>query len=73
MVASRNGKPIQVGDLARVETGGRPRAGMVAFNDREDVVQAIVQMTKGQNATKVVEDLKVEIRARRRTCRPVSA
>src|SRR6187397_2234620 len=61
VVASRNGKPIQVGDLARVETGGRPRAGMVAFNDREDVVQAIVQMTKGQNATKVVEDLKVEI------------
>src|SRR6185295_766390 len=61
VVASRNGKPIQVGDLARVETGGRPRAGMVAFNDREDVVQAIVQMTKGQNATKVVEDLKIEI------------
>ena len=57
VVASRNGKPIQVGDLARVETGGRPRAGMVAFNDREDVVQAIVQMTKGQNATKVVESL----------------
>ena len=53
VVASRNGKPIQVGDLARVETGGRPRAGMVAFNDREDIVQAIVQMTKGQNATKV--------------------
>ena len=61
VVASRNGKPIQVGDLARVETGGRPRAGMVAFNDREDVVQAIVQMTKGQNATKVVADLKIEI------------
>ncbi len=61
VVASRNGKPIQVGDLARVEIGGRPRSGIVAFNEREDVVQAIVQMTKGQNATTVVEDLKVEI------------
>ena len=61
VVASRNGRPIQVGDLARVTIGGRPRSGIVAFNEREDVVQAIVQMTKGQNATKVVEDLKVEI------------
>jgi len=61
VVASRGGRPIQVGDLARVEIGGRPRSGIVAFNEREDVVQAIVQMTKGQNATKVVEDLKIEI------------
>ena len=61
VVASRNGRPIQVGDLAKVEIGGRPRSGIVAFNERDDVVQAIVQMTKGQNATKVVADLKVEI------------
>ncbi len=61
VVASRNGRPIQVGDLARVEVGGRPRSGIVAFNERDDVVQAIVQMTKGQNATKIVEDLKLEI------------
>ncbi len=61
VVASRNGRPIQVGDLARAEIGGRPRSGIVAFNERDDVVQAIVQMTKGGNATKVVEDLKVEI------------
>src|SRR3954462_2973916 len=43
VVASRNGKPIQVGDLARVEIVGRPRSGSVAFNEREEVVQAIVQ------------------------------
>ena len=39
-----------VGDVADVEIGGRPRSGIVAFNERDDVVQAIVQMTKGQNA-----------------------
>jgi cobalt-zinc-cadmium resistance protein CzcA len=61
VVASRSGRPIQVSDLARVEIGGRPRSGIVAFNERDDVVQAIVQMTKGENAAKVVEDLKVEI------------
>ena len=61
VVASRNGKPIQVGDLALVRIGARPLSGLVAFSDRDDVVQGIVQMTKGQNATKVVEDLKIEI------------
>jgi cobalt-zinc-cadmium resistance protein CzcA len=61
VVASRNGRPIQVGDLAKVEIGARPLSGLVGYNDRDDVVQGIVQMTKGQNATTVVEDLKKEI------------
>ena len=61
VVASRNGRPIQVADLAKVEIGPRPLSGLVGFNDRDDVVQGIVQMTKGQNATTVVEDLKLEI------------
>ena len=61
VVASRNGRPIQVGDLAKVGIGARPLSGLVGYNDRDDVVQAIVQMTKGQNATTVVEDLKLEI------------
>jgi cobalt-zinc-cadmium resistance protein CzcA len=30
---------------------------MVSYNDRNDVVQGIIQMTKGQNASKVVEDI----------------
>jgi cobalt-zinc-cadmium resistance protein CzcA len=61
VVASRNGRPIQVSDLAQVRIGGRPRSGIVAFNERDDVVQAIVQMTKGQNAATVVADLQTEI------------
>jgi cobalt-zinc-cadmium resistance protein CzcA len=61
VVASRNGRPIQVSDVAKVRIGARPLSGLVGYNDRDDVVQAIVQMTKGQNATTVVGDLKVEI------------
>jgi cobalt-zinc-cadmium resistance protein CzcA len=61
VVASRNGRPIQVGDLAKVRIGARPLSGLVGYNDSDDVVQAIVQMTKGQNATTVVESLKLEI------------
>jgi cobalt-zinc-cadmium resistance protein CzcA len=61
VVASRQGRPIQVADVATVAIGYRPLSGLVGFNDRDDVVQGIVQMTKGQNASVVVDALKQEI------------
>jgi cobalt-zinc-cadmium resistance protein CzcA len=60
-VAVREGKPILVGDVARVEIGPRTRSGIVSFNERDDVVQGIVQMSKGQNAIKVSAALKEEM------------
>ncbi|HET7774898.1 MAG TPA: efflux RND transporter permease subunit, partial [Azospira sp.] len=60
-VAVRDGKPIHVGDVATVQIGPRTRSGIVSFNDRDDVVQGIVQMTKGQNAIKVSASLKEEM------------
>ncbi len=60
-VAVRDGKPILVGDVARVEIGPRTRSGIVSFNERDDVVQGIVQMSKGQNAIKVSAALKEEM------------
>src|SRR5262245_9626388 len=57
-VASRQGRPILVSDIATVvEVGPRPRSGVVGFNDRDDIVEGIVQMIKGQNAKFVVEAL----------------
>jgi cobalt-zinc-cadmium resistance protein CzcA len=62
VVVSRDGgKPIVVGDVARVEIGARPLSGLVGFNDNDDVVQGIVQMVKGHNATKVIAGLRAEI------------
>jgi cobalt-zinc-cadmium resistance protein CzcA len=60
-VATRGGRPILVGDLAEVEIGSRPRSGVVAFNDRDNVVQGIVQMTKGGNAQKIIELLRARV------------
>lgn len=57
-VAVRDGRPILVQDVAEVAIGPRPRSGMVSFNERNDVVQGVVQMTKGQNASKVVDGVK---------------
>ena len=61
VVTANNGKTVLVGDVAEVGIGDRPRSGIVAFNDRDNVVEGIVDMTKGQNATKVVEALKRQI------------
>lgn len=61
VVTATKGKTVLVGDVADVVIGNRPRSGIVAFNNRDDVVEGIVDMTKGQNATKVVKALKVKI------------
>jgi len=61
VVSATNGKTVLVGDVADVVIGNRPRSGIVAFNNRDDVVEGIVDMTKGQNATKVVRALRVKI------------
>ena len=61
VVSSPNGKPILVSDLGEVAIGDRTRSGIVAFNERDDVVEGIVQMTKGQNPAKVIEALKAKV------------
>jgi len=61
VVKARDGKTVLVGDVGVVEVGARPLSGMVAFNEHDSVVEGIVQMTKGQNATTVVEAIKVRI------------
>ena len=61
VVAARGGRPILVSDVAEVEIGPRPLSGSVAFNDRDSIVEGIVQMTKGSDAAKVVADLKLRI------------
>jgi cobalt-zinc-cadmium resistance protein CzcA len=61
VVSAKDGKTVLVGNVGEVAIGDRPRSGIVAFNGRDNVVEGIVQMTKGQNATKVVEALKQRI------------
>ena len=60
-VTADHGRTVLVADVGEVAIGDIPRSGIVAFNDYDNVVQGIVQMTKGQNATRVVEALKVRI------------
>ncbi len=61
IVSARDGKTITIADLATVEIGDRQRQGVVAFNDRDDIVQGIVQMVKGQNAAPIIEAVKARL------------
>ena len=61
VIVARDGKPVRIGDVAEVIAGARPRTGIVAFNDRDDVIEGIVQMTKGGNAAKIVEALRLKV------------
>jgi len=61
VVVAREGKPVRISDVAEVAYGFRPRSGIVAFNERDDVIEGIVQMTKGGNAAKIVEALHVKV------------
>lgn len=61
VIASRGGRPVLVSDVAEVAIGPRPLSGAVAYNDRDSVVEGIVLMTKGNDAAKVVADLKRRI------------
>ncbi len=61
VVAVKDGKTVLVGDVSTVDIGDRTRSGIVAFNDHDDIVEGIVLMTKGQNASKVVDALKERI------------
>jgi cobalt-zinc-cadmium resistance protein CzcA len=61
-IASRGGRPILVADVSeQVTIGSRPRSGIVGYNDRDDIVEGVVQMTKGGNAAKVVAALQDKV------------
>lgn len=61
IVSAPGGRPVFVRDVAEVRIGERVRSGIVAWNERDDVVQGIAVMIKGQNASKVVARLRERV------------
>jgi cobalt-zinc-cadmium resistance protein CzcA len=61
VISAKEGKTVLVSDVGEVVIGARNRSGVVAFNERDSVVEGIVQMTKGRNASKVVMGVKEKI------------
>ena len=70
VVAARNGTPITVGDVARVEIGSVPRQGVSGQNESDDIVYGMVLMRKGENASVVLDAIKTKLDEIRATSLP---
>lgn len=56
--SSREGVPISVKDLANVSVSEAVRKGQVGVNDDDDVVEGVLMMTRGDNPSRVIANLK---------------
>ena len=61
VVASRGGKIVRVGDVARVEFGTVTRYGVVTKDGQGEAVQGLVLGLRGANARMVVEGVKKKL------------
>jgi len=61
IVAQRNGNPVLVKNIAKVNLSNVPRVGQVGLNDNDDVVEGIVVMRKNENPSEVLGRLKEKI------------
>ena len=60
-VASRNGVPVRIADVGLVRVGGATREGIVAKDSADDVVEGIVLMRKGENASEVLKRVRAKV------------
>ena len=61
VVTSHDGVPVRIKDLASISVGPQPRTGIVAMNQRDDVVEGIVLLIKGRDAVNVLAGVKEKI------------
>ncbi|WMT78809.1 CusA/CzcA family heavy metal efflux RND transporter [Bradyrhizobium sp. Ash2021] len=54
MVASSNGTPVLVRDVATVTVGEQPRLGIAGENQDDDIVQGIVLMRRGEQSSPTI-------------------
>lgn len=62
VVAVNQGIPIRVADVAEVRIGNAPRLGMVQFNKEGDVIEGVVVMRRGGNASEVLARVREKIK-----------
>src|SRR5271156_4221104 len=59
IVGSQNGVPVRVRDIGEVTIGNAPRLGEFGFNKKDDAVEGVIMMRRGeqtQNVLKGVEE-----------------
>ncbi len=61
VIAAHNGTPVLVGDIADVTVANVPPEGIAGQDDKDDVVNGVVVMRKGENPSEVLGALKARI------------
>ncbi|HZS12928.1 MAG TPA: CusA/CzcA family heavy metal efflux RND transporter [Nitrospirales bacterium] len=61
MVAEKDGTPVFIKNLGKVEVGYRIRLGKVGIDDRDDVVEGVVLLQRGYKALTVLERVKQKV------------
>jgi cobalt-zinc-cadmium resistance protein CzcA len=60
VVAVKNGTPVLVRDLGTVEIGHAPRLGQFGFNDRNDAVEGVIVMRRGEQTQNVLKGVEAK-------------
>lgn len=61
LIEVKGGTPIRVKQVANVHVSAKPRLGQVGLDDKDDVVQGIVIMLRGEDPSAVIHNLKDKI------------
>ncbi|MEY2700238.1 MAG: hypothetical protein RIQ52_993 [Pseudomonadota bacterium] len=62
-VANRNGVPVYVHNLGRLNQGIQPPTGVAGFNQEDDIVEGVVLMIKGSDTIAVLRAIREKINA----------
>ena len=60
-IATHDGVPLLIGDIATVASGHRQREGAVTHNGQGEVVSGMVIMRKGENARRVIASVRERV------------
>ncbi len=60
VLSVHNGIPVLVKDVGRVEIGHAPRLGQFGFNERNDAVEGVILMRKGEQAQVILKDVQAK-------------
>jgi cobalt-zinc-cadmium resistance protein CzcA len=61
MIASSNGVPVYVADVAEVQVEHLPRLGIAGLNNNDDIVQGIVLMRRGAQSIPTIRRVEAEV------------
>ena len=63
LIASRNGVPVYLRDIADVHEGSQPRLGQVGVDHDDDAVEGIVLLQRGEKSLPALRGLDAKVRA----------